>query len=326
MAEREPGVTPLPRDLGFRVGVLLALTVIVAAAFVVYVLYARGVFEATQRLTLVAEDAEGVSVGMDITFAGFPVGVVRRIALGEDGEARIDIDVPAKDAKWLRTTSVFTLERGLVGGARIRVFTGNLQDPPLPHGAVRTVLRGDATEEIPQMVATLRTILENLERLSSPGGSLQGNLENLRTITGRMAGKHGVLGGALGSEDNAQKVIASIDRANALLASLGGVAQKLDAVVGKTDQRVFGEGGVMDQTQKAARQANAILAEVRASLQKVDAVLANAQAASGNVRSATADLAALRAEVDASLKKVAHLIDELNRKWPFARDTGIKLP
>ena len=326
MAEREPGVTPLPKDLGFRVGVLLAATVMIAAAFVLYVLFARGVFEATQRLTLVAENAEGVGVGMDLTFAGFPVGTVRRIALGEDGKARIDIDVPTRDAKWLRTTSVFTLEKGLVGGARIRVYTGNLQDPPLPDGAVRQVLRGDATEEIPQMVATMRSILENLERLSSPGGSLQGNLENLRMVTGRMAGKYGVLGGMLGAEENAQKVIASIDRANALLASLGGVSQKLDGVVGKTDQRVFGEGGVMDEAQKAARQANAVLGEVRANLQKVDAILANAQAVSGNVKEATTDLAALRAEVDASLKKVAHLIDELNRKWPFARDTGIKLP
>ena len=326
MAEREPGVTPLPKDLGFRVGVLLAATVMIAAAFVLYVLFARGVFEATQRLTLVAENAEGVGVGMDLTFAGFPVGTVRRIALGEDGKARIDIDVPTRDAKWLRTTSVFTLEKGLVGGARIRVYTGNLQDPPLPDGAERHILRGDTTEEIPQMVATMRSILENLERLSSPGGSLQGNLENLRMVTGRMAGKHGVLGGMLGAEENAQKVIASIDRANALLASLGGVSQKLDGVVGKTDQRVFGEGGVMDEAQKAARQANAVLGEVRANLQKVDAILANAQAVSGNVKEATTDLAALRAEVDASLKKVAHLIDELNRKWPFARDTGIKLP
>lgn len=326
MAEREPGVTPLPRDLGFRVGVLLALTLMLAAAFAVYVLYARGVFEATQRLTLVAENAEGVNVGMDITFAGFPVGVVRRIALGEDGKARIETAVPAKEAKWLRTTSVFTLERGLVGGARIRVHSANLQDPPLPDGAVRFVLRGDATEEIPQMVASLRTILENLDRLSSPRGSLQGNLDNLRTITERMAGRHGILGGVLGSEDNAQKVIASIDRANALLASLGGVSQKLDAVVGKTGERLFGEGGVMDEAQKAARQANAILGEVRASLLKVEAILANAEAASGNVRAASTDLAALRAEVEASLKRVAHLIEDLDRRWPFARDTAIRLP
>ena len=31
-------------------------------------------------------------------------------------------------------------------------------------------------------------------------------------------------------------------------------------------------------------------------------------------------------EVEASLRKVSALIDEINRKWPFERDTKVKLP
>ena len=154
-AEREPGVTPIPRALGVKVGMLLAFTIVVAVAFVIYVLFARGAFETTQRLTLVAGDAEGVSIGMDLTFSGFPIGRVRRIALGEDGKAHIDIDVPRRDAHWLRASSVFTLEVSLVGGAKIRAYTGNLQDALLADGAVRPVLRGDTAAEIPQLVATL---------------------------------------------------------------------------------------------------------------------------------------------------------------------------
>jgi phospholipid/cholesterol/gamma-HCH transport system substrate-binding protein len=333
MAEREPGVTPIPGDLGFKVGMLLAFALALGIGFIGYAMYARGVFEATQRLTLVAENAEGVSVGMDLTFSGFAVGKVRRISLAGDGKAHIEVLIPERDAKWLRTTSVFTLERGLVGGARLRAYSGDLLDPPLEDGAVRPVLRGDASEEIPRMVATMRAILENLEQLTGPGGGVQSNLENLRALTARMAGRHGVLGGVLGNDDDAKKLIASIERANALLASLSGVAAKLDAVVAKTDQRVFGEGGVMDEAQRAAKQANSILGEVRESLQKVDAILADAQKASGNVaaasgevRTATTDLAALRAEVEASMRKVTALIDEINRKWPFERKTEIRLP
>ena len=141
-----------------------------------------------------------------------------------------------------------------------------------------------------------------------------------------MAGKYGVLGGVLGGEDNAKKLITSIDRANALMATLGGVSLRLDTMLAKTDQRVFSAGGVMDETQKAVTQANVILGQVTESLQQVDAVLANAQATSGNVKAATADLGVLRAEVEASLRKVTSLVDEINRKWPFERDTKIKLP
>src|SRR5574339_487903 len=118
---------PIPKNLQFRVGLLLGLTIMVAAGFLLYALYARGVFEATQRLTLISDNAEGVSIGMDLTFSGFPIGRVQRI----------------------------TLERGIVGSARIRAFTASLQDEPLPDGAERVVLRGDTQEEIPRMVATL---------------------------------------------------------------------------------------------------------------------------------------------------------------------------
>ena len=324
--EPEPGVTLLPKNLGVKVGMLIAFTIMVAVAFVLYVLLARGTFEATQRLTLVADNAEGVSLGMDLTFSGFPIGRVRRIALGEDGKVRIEIDVPQRDAHWLRTRSVFTLELPLVGGAKIRAFTANLKDELLPDGAERRVLRGDTAEEIPRMVASLRTVLENLDQITDPGSNLQESLKNARSVSERMAGKYGVLGGLTGGEDNAKKVVAAIDRANALLASLGGVSLKLDAVLSKTDQRVFGQGGVVDETQKAVTQANVILGEVRDSLKKVDVILADAQSVSNSAKAATTDLAALRAEVEASLRKVTSLMEEINRKWPFERDTKIKLP
>ena len=188
------------------------------------------------------------------------------------------------------------------------------------------MLRGDANAEIPLMVATLRAVLENVDRITDTGSSLQESLKNVRTVTERMAGKQGVLGAALGSEDNAKKLLLTIDRANALLASLNGVSLRLDGVLSKTDQRLYGAGGIADETQKAVARANAILEEVSASLKKVDAILADAQAAAGNVKAATTDLTALRAEVEASLRKVSALIDEINRKWPFERDTKIKLP
>ena len=316
--ERE-SFTPVPKNLQFRVGLLLGLAIMVAAGFVLYALYARGVFEDTQRLTLIADNAEGVSLGMDLTFSGFPIGRVERIALAEDGRARIEIQLPRRDARWLRASTIFTLERGIVGGARIRAFTGNLQDVPLPDGAERTVLRGDTQEEIPRMVATLRSTLENIEQMTGPGGSLQASLGNLRAATERVSGRHGALGAVLGNDEDAKKVVATIERVNALLAAM-------NSVVARTDQRVLGPGGVMEGTQRVLEQASATLGELRESLKRVDRILADAQSVTGNAKAATQDLAALRAEVDASLRKVSAMIDQINRKWPFQRESEIRLP
>ena len=324
----EPDGLPSPeiRHAGLKAALVLAAAAAIVGGFVLYVLYARGVFEPTQRLVLMADDGAGVTVGMDLTFSGFPVGRVQRIELAPDGKARIEVDVPRQDARWLRASSVFTLERSLVGGARLRAFTGDLADKPLPEGAVRQVLRGDATEELPGLVASMKRLLENLERMTAEDSSLNASLASVRTLTERMSGPHGALGGILGSEDKARKVIVALDRANALLASLEGASAKLDRTLGHADESLFAPGGLVEETRKTVVTLNAALADARESLKKADAILADAQKVSASTRDATKDLNALRAEVEASLRRVSALIDEVNRRWPFARDTEVRLP
>lgn len=292
--------------------ILLILMAALVASFLLYVMYARGVFESTQRLVLVADDSEGVIPGMDMTFSGFPIGRVQRVELSSDGKARILVDVPRKDARWLKSSSVFTMERSLVGETRIRAYTGILTDPALEDGAMRTVLRGDTTAEIPRLVASARALLENLDTMTRSDSTINASLLNIKTATDRMTGKYGLLGGALGSEDEARKLFVTLDRVNALLL--------------KADQRVFAKNGLMDESQAAVIQLHVMLKDASASLKKVDAVLVEAQAVGANARVATQDLSVLRGEVDASLRKVTRLIDELNRKWPFAKSTELKLP
>jgi len=115
------------------------------------------------------------------------------------------------------------------------------------------------------------------------------------------------------------KLVAALDRTNALLA-------RVDSLAAKADSQVFGPEGVMRDARATVAQLNNLLAETRASLKGVDAVLAEAQGIGANVRGATSDLGSLRADVEANLRKVEGMINELNRKWPFARETEVKLP
>ena len=321
------------RNVALKATLLLVFTFGLLAAFVGYVLYARGTFEETQRLVLMADNAEGVSVGSDLTFSGFPVGRVQKIELARTGQARIEIDVPRSQLQWLRASSVFTLERGLVGGARLRAFTGDLDGAPLPDGAVRPVLRGDTTDELPALVASVKRLVENVERMTAQDSDVNRGLEGLRTMTDRMSGRYGMLTALLGSEEEAKKVIEAVGRVNGVLASLEGVvrrldglAQRVDGTVARADERLLGAGGVVDETQRAVQQVNAMLGEARESLKKLDALLADGQGIARDTRAATTDLQALRAEVEASLRKASQLVDEINRKWPFKRDAELRLP
>ncbi len=317
-------------------GVLLLIGVSAA-----YVLYARGAFERKQTLVLVAENSEGVVVGQDLTFAGFAIGRVNRIELSSEGNARIVVDVPLKDAHWLRESSVFTMESGLVGAPKIRAFTGMLTDAPLADGAVRKLLSGDAAAEIPKMLASVRDLLANLTAMTGADAPLNQTLNNLQTTTQNLNGPRGALGVVMGDDTGARKRVDSLlGQTNALLVRLNGLIQradgfvqraddlalKADGLVGKADTQVFGDSGVMPEARATVVQLNGLLGDARGSLKRVDALLVEAQGIAGNAREATVDLGSLRAEVEASLRKVEHLVNEVNRKWPFARDTEIKLP
>ena len=316
----ESTLTPAAsRSLALRAALLVILLALLVAGSVAYLLYARGVFEPSQRLVLLADDVEGVTVGMDLTFAGFPIGRVRGIELAADGTARIIIDIPRKDARWLRESSVFTLTRGLVGNTNLRAFSGVLSDPPLPGGAERRVLVGDATAEIPRLVNETRDLIRNLTQLTSADSSLATTLGNVQSATEKIKGPRGALGMLFGNDADAKKLVDALDRTNALLA-------RIDGLAAKADQQVFDAGGLMPEAKAAVVQLNAALLEAREGLKKIDAILVDAQAIAGNTRAASNDLGALRAEIDANLRKVSGMIDEVNRRWPFAKPAEIKLP
>lgn len=319
LQDSEPAAaSPVPH-LAAKARLLLLFTVLLIGAAVLFLLYARGVFEPTQRLVLTTDDSEGVAVGMDMTFSGFPIGRVRRVELGQTGEVRILIDVARKDAHWLRTSSIFTLVRGLVGATAIRAYSGVLTDPPLPDGAERPVLRGDATAELPRVIASAREVLENLTAITASDAALRNSVANLQAVTDKLKGPQGALHVLFGNEADARKVVATLERTNALLA-------RFDTLAAKADTQVFGPEGVVREARATVVQLNGLLSDTRSSLKKIDAVLVEAQAVGANVRGATQDLGALRGDVEANLRKIDSLINEINRKWPFSRETEIKLP
>ena len=69
-----------------------------------------------------------------------------------------------------------------------------------------------------------------------------------------------------------------------------------------------------------------MLTDAQSSLKKADALMSNAVAISADVKEGTQDIAKLRAEIDDAVRKANALVNEINKKWPFARDPEVKLP
>ena len=323
----EPSAKTVPvKNLELKATLLLAFTVALIVASALFLLRARGYFEPKQELYLLADNAEGVVAGMDLTFSGFPIGTVKRVSLDETGDVRIAVDVIEKDAKWLRTSSVFTLIKPIFGAAQLRAYSGVLTDPPLPDGAERPVLRGDFNEEVGRVIGAAKDVLDNLNQITAANSELNRSMANLQTFTQKLQSRQGALHAIFGNEADARKLVAAVERANAAMAEIQKLAGNGNKLVTNADQRVFGRDGIADDAQASMRQLRVLLTDARGSLQRVDAVLKEAEGVAGNVNKASQDLGSLRGDVEANLRKIEDLINDLNRKWPFAKDRKIELP
>lgn len=305
--------------LHFKVGLFALASLLLAGIFMVYLLHARGFFEDTFHLQLAAASADNVAPGVPIVFSGIEIGQVTTLGLNDSGGIVIHATFLERNAKWLKETSTFTLDKPIVGGARIRVDSPDIEAPPLPDHSTVLLLTSDISKEIPVLVERVKAILDNIEHLTRKDGEINATLANVKTVTGRMTGEYGVLEGILGSPDKARAVTDSLDKTRDLIA-------RLDAMTAKTDQWLFAENGVAEHTRESLAQVRVMLGDAQASLKKADAVMANAVEISANVKDGTQDIAALRAEIDDAVRKANGLINEINRKWPFARDPEVKLP
>ena len=175
------------------------------------------------------------------------------------------------------------------------------------------------SKEIPALVERVKAILTNVEYLTRKDGEINATLANVKTVTGRMTGEYGVLEGVLGSPEKARAVTDSLDKTRALIT-------KLDALTAKTDQWLFAQDGMAEQTKASLAQVRLMLNDAQSSLKKADAVMANAVEISANVNESTQDLAQLRTEIDDAVRKANDLVNQINKKWPFAREPEVKLP
>lgn len=306
--------------LHLKVGIFAFTTLMLGAAFLVYMLYARGFFSGTFQLQLAASNADYVAPGVPLTFSGIEIGQVTSLGLNDGGGIVIRAQLPARHAKWLKVDSTFTLDKPIVGGAKIRVNSPHLDAPALPNNATMLLVTSDVTKEIPLLVERVKAILLNVEHITRPGGEINATLANAKTITDRMTGEYGVMEGVLGSREKARALTESLDKTRALMI-------KLDGIAAKTDQWLFAQNGVADSTRESLTQIRALLTDAQASLKKADLVLKNAVDISANVNNSTQDLGQLRSEIDDAVRRASSLVNEISKKWPFAPKTPeVKLP
>lgn len=300
------------RNMQWKVGLLLALVLASAIAFAGYVLVRHGLFEKYFYVRLHVHTADNMDVGMPVVFSGLRIGNVDAMNLLPQGNVEVVLKLPARYLRWIRSDSVFYLDKPLIGAASIRVLPGEPSAPPLPADAIRQLADDGGATSTRVMLLKLHAILDNVQMMTTEGSPLRNGVQDLSVVSKRMAGEYGVLQGLTGNEARARELTEALTGLKKTSANLQALTARLDAMTSKADDKIFRPDGMADQTEK-------LLQETRTALKHLDATLRNAE-------NASTDLSLLRGQIEASLHKTNQMLDELNRRWPFAKSPTPELP
>ncbi len=296
----------MPKNIAFRVGLFVVVTVLLITAFVGYVAYKKDVFSKVYTFTFSSKSGEGFSEGMPLVFSGFEIGKVQSLELNEKGIVLIKIKVPERHVKWIRSGTIFILDRPLIGSAKIVVYTENLNSPVLSTDMVPEIYPVDSINEAIQKV---QPILKKIDII----------LANSVKITTNLSGKETLLEMATGDRESVKSINEFLKKSKDIGYKLDSILKKADSLTTKTDESLFGTDGLLPLVRT-------MLKDIIDKLERLNATIDDLPEISSNVSKSTGDLDKLRQDIDATIDTSNELLKNIDRILPGKKEREIKLP
>ena len=267
------------RRLRIAVGLFLVVTFGLLAAAASYTLYRKGLFEEKVAFTLVAESGQHLSAGMPVVFQGLQLGTVQQVGINPRGQVEAAVTIPEDEHRWVRTSSTFTVEKPLLGGARIVVSTDDMDAPLLPEGArPHTTVQDDINRLIQNaqpVVQDLQAIVTHIRELSGeaakPEGDFRQTLAHLERFSGRLADEPALLTLLTDDPATARHLNALLARAESGTGEAEATLAELRRTIARARGRLLGDEGTVTRV-------DALLEDVQGKLAVLDPAVREAAA------------------------------------------------
>ena len=215
----------------FTKEIRIALTVIIGIVVLfVGMNFLKGiiVFSNDNSYKVVMRDINGLSASSPVYANGFQVGVVRNILYdyeGVNGGIIVTIDVDNKMRIPVGTTAEVSSD--LMGNLKLNlILSDNMRESIEPGGVIIGSLGKGMMDEVAQMMPQLKALLPKLDSI----------LTNVNIIMSDPALKS-IIDNVNGATDNLNKSSAQLNKMMTQLEStMPGMLQKVDAVLGNTEQ------------------------------------------------------------------------------------------
>lgn len=202
-------------------------------------------FEDTFELRAYMKNAQGISNDTRVKVAGVEVGHVTRIDVSPDNRIEVTLRLRERFHELIRADAVASLNKlSMLGTATIDIDGGSPASPPITADSVIAVEESPSMDElIANVTPALESLADVLEQLgSTAGGDGTGSIRqllqdsgaavaNLRTISQQLAEGEGLAGRMLNDREMGDKLDASMDRLERMLAAIEQRANELEPVI-----------------------------------------------------------------------------------------------
>jgi len=289
----------MTKHVELKVGVFVVVTTLIILSAILYLAYSKGFFSTEHTFTIFSKSGEELTEGMPIYFSGFNIGRIKKLELSDRGLVLVKISIPTQHVKWIRSSSIFSINKPLFGSSKLIVTTPNLNSPLLSPQDIPEIVRIDNIDE------TIKKVQPTLEKVDKV-------VSNIERITGNLAKRDSIIEMVVGDPDSARSIRESTVKTRDILT-------KVDNILLKTDEQVYGNDGVLLLVRK-------ILKDLILKLEKMNTTLDNINKISSDTADSTQDLKLLRKEIDAAVTAIGDLVNEIDKKIPFKKEPQIKLP
>ncbi len=336
----------LERSTGLRVGIFVAVGLIIGSVAVFSLGSQRNLFGASRAFFARFHDVGGLRPGSPVRIGGVNVGAVSEVRFERDGRVRVDFDVDEEAATLVRAGSLARLaNKGMLGDKLIEVTVG--EGAPLSEGSEVDVEEGvelgSYLRKAGKVLHAAEGTAENLQAATAPfadpafAENVRRIADNLAQITAMARSEEGTLHMVLTDVDFARSVRNNVMQSERLLGEAASAATELKAILrevragdGTVHHLLYGSEGarLLEALAQAAGELSSALAALRTgdgTLHRLlygdggEELLANLTQVSADLRAVTSELRAGRGTLGALLldpsvyEDVKRLVGDLRR-------------
>lgn len=329
--------------INFRVGLFILIALFFGVTLVLVIGNESETFSAKTDYTSLHETADGLRPGNPVFVAGVRAGVVKTVALQDDGLVLVEFDVVSRSAHLVRGNpggehphriksgeprgSMTVIGgQGLLGDKALEITVGHSSLPPWPTDKpLPAKPSSDLFAEAEAVVVEVKHTVENLRRVTDPlaeqgfGDDLKRIAENIATISESWAEGDGTVQRLLKDPALADSFTRTVAELEKTTASIRGASARVDSILrevergnGSVHQLIYGTELI--ETVSAFGAAGEELAHalqgVRESDSLVNELLYGDDQGNllANLNAASADIAAITGEIRAGKGTIGGLL------------------